>query len=356
MASHGSSGSIAQRIPRKRDRLFAGVAPGFLRRLLSCIQCGSLVVETPSGERVRASSRNAGPEATLVLHRWRGMRRLATGGDLGFAESYMDGDWSSPDLTALIELASVNTPALQRLTKGFSVIRAIYRLSHLMRANTRKGSRRNIAFHYDLGNDFYALWLDQSMTYSSGIFTAPELTLEGAQAAKLDRIAALLNLQRGQTILEIGCGWGALASKLATESDTQVTALTLSREQREFARERHALVDSGDRIEVRLQDYRDVQGQFDRIVSIEMLEAVGERFWPTYFENSSQPTESGRTRRPAGHYHRRIPLRKISRRSGLHSALRLSRRHAAFENRLAGGDRSRGPEAGALRNLRIKLR
>lgn len=284
MPSQSSGGTLAQRVPHKRGRFGFGLAPALLRRLLSCIAFGSLIVETPTGERVRAVSRHEGPEATLILHRWRALRRLATKGDIGFAEGYIDGDWSSPDLTALIQLASVNTPALKRLMRGSAMLRAVHRLSHVLRSNTRGGSRRNIAFHYDLGNDFYSLWLDRSMTYSSALYARDGLTLEAAQEEKFNRIVSMLDIQDGERVLEIGCGWGALAARLAGIGKTEVVALTLSKEQREFAVAAHRRDGVASLIDVRLQDYRDVRGEFDRIVSIEMLEAVGERFWPVYFD------------------------------------------------------------------------
>ena len=274
---------LAHSVPSRRDRLMPGLAPAFLKKLLASIRYGSLVVVTPSGERVRHEVRNPGPEAILVLHRWRALRRVAARGDLGFAQGYIDGDWTSPDLTTLIELASRNKGALAQVIDGFWPMRMLSRINHLLHANTRAGSRRNIAFHYDLGNDFYAHWLDRTMTYSSALFTRGDMSLEEAQDAKLDRIAQMLQPEPQQSVLEIGCGWGALARKLAAEHDATVTALTLSKEQRAHAQavaEQHGL---GGRIDIRLEDYRDVDGTFDRIVSIEMLEAVGEAYWPAYF-------------------------------------------------------------------------
>lgn len=274
---------LAQRLSSLPHTRFPSLATSFLKKLLASIQFGSLVVVTPSGQRIRHETRNPGPEAMLVLHRWRALRRIASRGDLGFAQGYIDGDWTTPDLTTLIELASMNTGALARVIHGVWPMRLLSRMSHLLRANTRSGSRKNISFHYDLGNDFYELWLDRTMTYSSALFMRGDMSLEQAQDAKLDRIAELLQLEPQQAVLEIGCGWGALATKLASEHGASVTALTLSKEQRAYA---HALAGrSGlaDRIDIRLEDYRDVAGTFDRIVSIEMLEAVGEAYWPTYF-------------------------------------------------------------------------
>jgi cyclopropane-fatty-acyl-phospholipid synthase len=216
----------------------------------------------------------------LVLKRWRALRKMVLGGDLGFAEAYIDGDWSSPDLAALIELASRNGPTIDDSILPSWPVRLANRLLHRWRDNTRLGSRRNIMAHYDLGNDFYECWLDRGMSYSSALYAHPEQSLEDAQTAKQDRILELLDLKGGETVLEIGCGWGGLAERLVTHG-ASVTGLTLSPAQLDYARRR--LAPHSDRAALRLQDYRDTQGTFDRVVSIEMLEAVGRRFWPTYF-------------------------------------------------------------------------
>ncbi len=176
--------------------------------------------------------------------------------------------------------------------RGSMIVRLAIRLRHLMRGNTRRGSRRNIMAHYDLGNDFYALWLDPAMQYSSAIWSADTADLEAAQAAKLDRIVDWLALRGGERVLEVGCGWGALATRLAEEKGAQVTALTLSPAQLDYARARAASSESGARIDFRLQDYRDVEGRFDRIVSIEMIEAVGEARWPLYFRKLAESLAS----------------------------------------------------------------
>ena len=260
-----------------------GIGPFILKRLLSRLSRGRLTVILPSGRRIESAMRAPGPEATLVLHNWRTFRRFAARGQVGFAEAYMAGEWTSPDPAALIELAAINIERLEAALSGFWPVRLARRLTHARRANTKKGSRKNISFHYDLGNDFYRLWLDPSMTYSSAIFEPPTLSLEEAQDAKLARIGSWLDIgAAGTRILEIGCGWGALASKLA-HMGAHVTGLTLSKEQLAFAQERIAREGMAERVDLRLQDYRDVEGQFDRIVSIEMLEAVGEQYWPVYF-------------------------------------------------------------------------
>ncbi|WP_067065853.1 SAM-dependent methyltransferase [Roseateles chitosanitabidus] len=281
-----------------------------LRALLTRIQHGQLTLVLPGGRRVEAMGPLPGPRAELRLHRWRPALRMALQGDLGFAFSYRDDDWSSPDLTALLAFGIANETALGALADVRGPARWLSAIRHRAHANTRRGSRHNIAAHYDLGNDFYRRWLDDSMLYSSALYAgapspdapprrsipatdAPENrespddlaapSLEAAQARRLDRIVALLDLRPGQRVLEIGCGWGTLAAELARRCGVTVVGVTLSTEQLAFARERAVQWGVADRVDLRLQDYRDVEGQFDRIVSIEMIEAVGEAFWPTYF-------------------------------------------------------------------------
>ena len=254
-----------------------------LRRLLNHLQRGVLVVELPSGKSIEHVGPLPGPHARWVVHNRRALTRMLTRGDIGFAEGFAAGDWSTPDLTSLIALGAENAAALDAKFEGVWLVRMARVISHAFRSNTRSGAKRNIAFHYDLGNDFYRLWLDRSMTYSSAHAIAPGQSLEGAQAAKLDRIAALMQIEPGMRVLEIGCGWGALAARLA-RAGAHVTGLTLSREQLAFAREQIAEQGLSDNIDLHLQDYREEQGQYDRIVSIEMIEAVGEAWWPTYFE------------------------------------------------------------------------
>ena len=264
--------------------------------LLEKLRGGRLRVFLPNGSGIASASDNFGLQATLVIERWRALRRLALGGDVGFAEAYVDRDWTSPDLVALLRLAARNVDALRAATSGIAIIRFINRLRHLTRGNTRRGSRRNIMAHYDLGNAFYALWLDRTMQYSSAVWTEDTPDLEAAQNRKLDRVVEWLALDGGESVLEIGCGWGALAMRLAETKDARVTAITLSPAQIEFARGRAAEAGLDRRIDFRLQDYRDVRGSFDRIASIEMIEAIGERRWPVYFRSlASSLRPGGRT-------------------------------------------------------------
>jgi cyclopropane-fatty-acyl-phospholipid synthase len=243
---------------------------------------------TLSGER-------PGPVGELHLnHSLRLARKLALSGEIGFAEGYMDGDWDSPDLVALLLTLARNERAFAALGSGSLLHRAATWLRHRVNRNSKGGSRRNIAYHYDLGNDFYRLWLDPGMTYSSGLYSAAEEDLEAAQENKYRRLLGLLDAKPGEHILEIGCGWGGMALR-AARAGLNVTALTLSQEQLAYARAQIEREGLSDRVEMRLQDYREVRGTFDHIVSIEMFEAVGEAYWPQYMETLA------RCLRPGGH-------------------------------------------------------
>jgi cyclopropane-fatty-acyl-phospholipid synthase len=254
-----------------------------LTKVLKRIAVGRLLVRLPSGDEVEAQGPVAGPEAVVVLHDWKVLRQLVIGGDIGFAEAYMDGHWSSPDVPALIELAALNQDALGDAVTGSAILRVINRLRHGRHANTKQGSKRNIVSHYDLGNDFYRTWLDEGMSYSSGIYRGEGQSLEAAQVEKQNRIMEMLSLGGGERVLEIGCGWGGLAQRLVEEAGCTVTGLTLSPAQLSYARERLAGPVAAGQADLRLQDYRDVDGLYDRVVSIEMLEAVGQDYWPGYF-------------------------------------------------------------------------
>ena len=265
-----------------------------LKRLLAGIEAGRLTIVMPSGRRIEHRAAQDGPEAVMVFHRWRALRRFVTGGDIGFAEGYIAGEWSTPDLPALIEMVAKNCDYFDRALLGWMPFRALGRMRHLLNRNSKTGSRRNIAFHYDLGNDFYRLWLDRSMTYSSALFRSPARSLEDAQRAKQDEIIALLQLRGGERVLEIGCGWGSLATRLAS-CGAQVTALTLSQQQLSHTNELAEAEGVAANVEARLEDYRDTGGTFDRIVSIEMLEAVGEQYWPIYFAKLRERLNAGGT-------------------------------------------------------------
>ena len=268
---------------RRRFPPELGLTRKILDRIAGRLSVGSLTVLTPSGESLVFESATPLPAATLVLHRWRTLRRLVMEGDIGFAEAYLDGDWSSPDIPALIELAALNDPGLGSVIDGVLPLRLLNRLRHAWQANSKAGSRRNIPRHYDLGNEFYAEWLDAGMTYSSAIYRSENESLDAGQTNKQNRAIEWLDLRDGHRVLEIGCGWGGLAERIVRDTDATLTGITLSPAQLAFARQRLAASGLDRRADLRLQDYRDVDGKFDRIVSIEMLEAVGNAYWPTYF-------------------------------------------------------------------------
>ena len=275
-----TSASLSRDLSPRRGR--AGLVLRTMRRWISHLHQGSISVTLPDGEVIHHHGDEAGPQAQITLHNWRALRRLLWRGDLGFAEGYIAGDWTSHDLVRLIALGATNLSRLDVEIDGSLPVRIMRRMAHLLRGNSLRGSRRNIAFHYDLGNDFYRPWLDHSMTYSSAVAFAPDQSLEAAQAHKLAHIARLLKVTPGSTVLEIGCGWGSLAAHLA-QCGAHVTGITLSSEQLAFARERVAHAGLADLVDLQLRDYREQTGTFDAIVSIEMLEAVGEAWWPAYF-------------------------------------------------------------------------
>lgn len=264
-------------------RLMALSIEPLIRMLDQRLQHGRLTARLPDGSVRHIGGHNPGPNAEVRLNSWRPARRYMLGGTLGWSRSYIDGDWDSPDLTAIAELFTINRHTLGQSQKGTQGNRLINRLAHGLRANTRRGARRNIAFHYDLGNDFYAAWLDTGMTYSAAIFADGD-TLEQAQTRKMRRLLDSLGAQPGERMLEIGCGWGGLAEMAARDNGLQVVGLTLSRAQLDYARTRMARAGLSDRVRLHLTDYRDIEGSFDSIVSVEMLEAVGERYWQTYMD------------------------------------------------------------------------
>jgi len=210
-------------------------------------------------------------------------KRVLANGDIGFGEGYMAGEWDSPDLAVLLEVLVENHDHIQRLFNGALPMKIFNWFSHRLRRNSRRGSRKNIHAHYDLGNAFYASWLDDSMTYSAARYARKDEALEVAQARKYESLARMMDLKTGQSVLEIGCGWGGFAEYAAREVGAKVTAITISQEQYDFARERMQRAGLSERVNIELVDYRDVTGQFDRVASIEMFEAVGKEYWPTYF-------------------------------------------------------------------------
>lgn len=267
-------------------RQLSGVPAGFRLAGLFLLRTenGSLRFNLPDGRTVLFDHGNPGPHAVVDVHEFGFAKRALAGGDIGFAESYMDGEWSTPDLTAVLEFFSENFEAAGKLAVGGSLVKGINKLRHIFNRNSRAGARRNIMAHYDLGNDFYSAWLDETMTYSSAMFDRPNMSLEQAQTAKYNGIADQLMAGPDSNILEIGCGWGGFAEYAAKVRGSKVTCLTISEAQRDYAAARMQAEGLSDRVEIRLEDYRDHQGSYDGVASIEMFEAVGEAYWPSYFQ------------------------------------------------------------------------
>ncbi len=275
----------AGRIPRAARLLFS---------ILSRLRYGRLEIVAPGGQIFSFPGALPGADASLKLQDWGVCGEILSSGDIGFAEAYLQGRWVTSDLVALLTLAASNHAALEDVAYGGWWGKLFYRLRHLLRANTRAGSRRNIHAHYDLGNAFYQRWLDDTMTYSSALFAGERhRTLEEAQLAKYERILSLINPAADSRILEIGCGWGGFAEYAARTRGCAVHGITISRRQLEYARGRVERAGLRDRVQVDYRDYRDVRGRFDHVVSIEMYEAVGQRFWPAYFRTLHDRLEPG---------------------------------------------------------------
>lgn len=270
--------------PKGLERLFA--------RMLRGLRGGSLLLSFPSGAVVRVGEAGV-LSAELSIRDARFFRRVFSGGSVGFGEAYVAGYWTSPDLTAVLALLAQNQKGMGRLRQGFSwLAQVMNRCYHRARRNTVAKSRENIQQHYDLSNDFYATFLDASMTYSSACFEAAEMTLEAAQYAKMDRMLDLAGLQAGDTVLEIGSGWGALAER-AAQRGCRVKTITLSEEQFAYAQARFQRAGLSGLVEIVLQDYRHVGGQFDAVISCEMIEAVGREYLASYFQVIQQRLKPG---------------------------------------------------------------
>ena len=276
--------------PHTQPARDSGAVPAAARTLLALLtrlSRGSLDVTLPNGEtRSFGRGDDGTPSARITVNDWRVFSAAVTRGDIGFAEAFIEGRWDTPSLPDLLDLLVMNRDAIESTVYGNWVGRLAYRIRHLLNRNSRRGSRRNIVAHYDLGNAFYRLWLDPGMTYSSALFDgAAGLTLEQGQNAKYARILDQLALPSDASVLEIGCGWGGFAER-ALDRGIRVTGLTLSDAQLRFATERIAGRPDGGQAAFRLEDYRDHQtiARYDGIASIEMFEAVGERYWPAYFD------------------------------------------------------------------------
>jgi len=261
----------------------------------SAIGEGRLDFVLPDQRRFRIEGRAPGPVAELVIHNPDLFARTLRDGDVGFAEAYMDGWWDSPDLMAFLDFIQTPANAMLDTFPGAVVVRAFERIRHWLRSNSKTQARKNIAHHYDLGNDFYRLWLDDTMTYSSALFETGQESLENAQHAKYKLLVDQMGAQPGDHVLEIGCGWGGFAEYAASERGLRVTCLTISKEQHAYAVDRIARAGLSDKVTIKLQDYRDETGTYDGIASIEMFEAVGEKYWPTYFNTVRDRLRPGRS-------------------------------------------------------------
>jgi cyclopropane-fatty-acyl-phospholipid synthase len=270
------------RMARAVDRFFHRQ----LDRIDAGLEAGRIEAFLPDGSFRVLGGRAPGPVSTVIIRRWRALVRLARSGSIGWYEAWAAGDWSSPDPVPLFDLFMRNRVSLARTARAKGVSRRLKRVRHWLNRNDRNGARRNILAHYDLGNDFYGTWLDTTMSYSSAIWGAGD-TLEQAQRRKQATVLDRLDLLPGADVLEIGCGWGSLA-QAAHEHEARVTAISLSPSQLDWARQHH---DSG--IDFRQCDYRDVEGQFDAVMSVEMIEAVGEAYWPTFLDTVARCLKPG---------------------------------------------------------------
>lgn len=290
---HTTSPTMATPLPR--DTPAAGRT---VLRLLQRLRHGSLTLHLPDGSMQRFGGQ-ASPHATLVLHNWKVCSAALKSGDIGFAESFIAGDWSSPNLTELLRVLVKNRTEVEDMVYGTWAGRLLYRIKHLRNRNTRANSQKNIHAHYDLGNAFYRLWLDETMNYSAALFEGRlDQPLAQAQHAKVRRALEQAGVAPGDRVLEIGCGWGALAEMATTAYGARVTGVTLSTEQLDFARTRLQRLGvptgPGAQADLRLQDYRDIaDAPFDALCSIEMVEAVGREYWPTYFATVARLLKPG---------------------------------------------------------------
>ena len=277
-------------------RLVGGGFSRVLDRVDAGLEQGSIEVTLPDGSNRLLGGRGPGPEASVHLERWNALVRLMSSGSVGWYKAWTLREWSSPDPVPLFDLFMRNGETLGDTGRSKGLFRLVNRLAHHLRGNDKSGARKNISYHYDLGNDFYSAWLDRSMTYSSAVFAEPiseAEPLEEAQARKIRLLLDRLDLKPGQHLLDVGCGWGSLAEIAARDYGVAVTGLTLSEEQKAYCQKR--LVEAGlaDRATIELTDYRDVQGSFDAVTSVEMVEAVGQDYWPQYLGNIARMLKQG---------------------------------------------------------------
>jgi len=255
---------------------------------------GRLDVILPDGRHFRAEGKHPGPVAELVVHNSDLFARLIRDGDLGFCDAYLDEWWSTPDLQAFMDLIHADNEDMYDGFPGQNFVKTFERIRYWLQSNSKRQARKNISYHYDLGNDFYGLWLDDTMTYSSALYKTGQESLETAQTQKYAQMVDEMGAVAGDHVLEIGCGWGGFAEYAAKERGLRVTCLTISQEQLNYAVERIEKAGLSDRVTFKLQDYRDETGLYDGIASIEMFEAVGEKYWPAYFETLRERLKPGK--------------------------------------------------------------
>lgn len=264
-----------------------------LLKLLSHLEFGALELTLPNGDIHHFKGRQPGPKSDLQLTSPKALSRLLSDGKMGFCEGYMAGELDSSDLSGLVQLAVLHDSYIEE-NMSFGRLQTLFRkLLHWRNRNNKQGSRRNISYHYDLGNNFYEKWLDNSMTYSSAIFADEEEKLDAGQRRKYERLADLADIQPGDHVLEIGCGWGGFAEYAAAERGAIIDGITISPSQHDFAKDRIAQAGLADKAHIRMCDYRDLDKRYDKIISIEMFEAVGEAYWPIYFKTLSDCLKTG---------------------------------------------------------------
>ena len=264
------------------------IAKKFILKLAPRLSIGELDITFPEGDRHNFKGAQQGPVGHLHIHTQAGLMQIIKKGKLGFCEAYMSGDVTSQNIVDLIEMAALNNRFIEDKFRMSALSWFSAKIAHLRNRNSKEGSRRNISYHYDLGNDFYELWLDKTMTYSSAVFETENAPLTEAQIEKYRRLAEMAEIKDGDHVLEIGCGWGGFAEFAATEYDIHLTCITISQEQFDFACQRMENQGLSERVNIQLIDYRDLKdGSFDKIISIEMFEAVGMDFWAVYFNKLS---------------------------------------------------------------------
>ena len=274
-----------QNLPRYFARVFD---------LVGKLNSGRVDFILPDGRRFRAEGLKPGPVAEVTINNPDVFARLVREGDLGFCDAYLDGWWTTPDLQAFMDFIHADNDDMYDGFPGMALVRAWEKARFWFQSNTKRQALKNISYHYDLGNDFYSLWLDDTMTYSSALFNTSQESLEKAQIAKYASMVDQMGVKPGDHVLEIGCGWGGFAEYAAKERGLKVTGLTISKEQLDYANKRIKNKGLSDKVNLKLQDYRDETGVYDGVASIEMFEAVGEKYWPVYFDKIKQCLKPGK--------------------------------------------------------------